>query len=395
MKHKISEGGSIFGSPSPSPLVRPHSIPENGRDAGKVQVPEDYPLGCEIEADGGREREDGVSLGKHLDGEVNAYPSEVHELESDDDGEESEKDDEEEEEEEEEEEVLEADMEGEIVLADASEGGKAGKLAEGRGWPESSNTWEPLEHLQLCPDIVEAYEQSLQSGKKTRKRKRKYTQPKKKLQYSYASSGSKEVKKSRVGRKPSENEPLHEPSYNLGRKETKGDEYSSDKDNDTRKITIQLQEAAKGDGSSVNSSSKGDSTEPSQGDRRTGAKRRKSGSVQRFKPDSSISDPSHAANSIPVNGSYDSAEQLMTGNIDLYPKMKFDLSRDSSIIIRILKPIGYSTSKSNEVEDVSVTFVAIRSDGKEVVVDNKFLKANYPHVLIDFYEQHLRYSPAT
>ncbi|KNA25919.1 hypothetical protein SOVF_002200, partial [Spinacia oleracea] len=34
------------------------------------------------------------------------------------------------------------------------------------------------------------------------------------------------------------------------------------------------------------------------------------------------------------------------------------------------------------------------SDGKELTVDNKFLKANYPHLLINFYEQHLRYSPS-
>ncbi|KAJ0013690.1 hypothetical protein Pint_20832 [Pistacia integerrima] len=33
------------------------------------------------------------------------------------------------------------------------------------------------------------------------------------------------------------------------------------------------------------------------------------------------------------------------------------------------------------------------SDGKEVMVDNKFLKANDPLLLINFYEQHLKYSP--
>ncbi|RWW82689.1 hypothetical protein BHE74_00008837 [Ensete ventricosum] len=34
-----------------------------------------------------------------------------------------------------------------------------------------------------------------------------------------------------------------------------------------------------------------------------------------------------------------------------------------------------------------------RSDGKEVLVDDKELKANNPLLLISFYEQHLRYSP--
>ncbi|MQL98027.1 hypothetical protein Taro_030719 [Colocasia esculenta] len=31
------------------------------------------------------------------------------------------------------------------------------------------------------------------------------------------------------------------------------------------------------------------------------------------------------------------------------------------------------------------------SDGQEVQVDNEFLKANHPMMLIDFYEQHLRF----
>ncbi|KAM3321255.1 hypothetical protein P3S67_008457 [Capsicum chacoense] len=36
-------------------------------------------------------------------------------------------------------------------------------------------------------------------------------------------------------------------------------------------------------------------------------------------------------------------------------------------------------------EDLSITFLAKRSDGKEMLVDNnKFLKMNYPLMLIDF-----------
>ncbi|KAL5991372.1 La ribonucleoprotein [Asimina triloba] len=73
---------------------------------------------------------------------------------------------------------------------------------------------------------------------------------------------------------------------------------------------------------------------------------------------------------------------------------KLDDSRIPPFIIKLIRPIGYSASISNNVQDVSVTFMALRSDGKEVVVDNKFLKVNNPLLLISFYEQHLRYSSA-
>ncbi|PNX84269.1 chromo domain-containing protein LHP1-like [Trifolium pratense] len=36
-----------------------------------------------------------------------------------------------------------------------------------------------------------------------------------------------------------------------------------------------------------------------------------------------------------------------------------------------------------------------KSDGTEVMVDNKYLKTNNPLLLINFYEQHLRYNPTS
>lgn len=30
---------------------------------------------------------------------------------------------------------------------------------ERRGWPETANTWEPLENLQACSDFIEAFEE--------------------------------------------------------------------------------------------------------------------------------------------------------------------------------------------------------------------------------------------
>ncbi|CAK9882282.1 unnamed protein product [Sphagnum jensenii] len=81
---------------------------------------------------------------------------------------------------------------------------------------------------------------------------------------------------------------------------------------------------------------------------------------------------------------------------------KHTLSWDGTIkvtsppfITQILKAISYSNSVTDDKQDVVVLFKASRSDGEEVVVDNKFMRDNYPILLIDFYEQHLRYSTAT
>ncbi|KVH89688.1 Chromo domain-containing protein [Cynara cardunculus var. scolymus] len=56
-----------------------------------------------------------------------------------------------------------------------------------RGWPEATNTWEPVENLLSCPDVIEAFEESSRHGKQrsNRKGKRKQSvvptpQPKKK-----------------------------------------------------------------------------------------------------------------------------------------------------------------------------------------------------------------------
>ncbi|KAJ6379768.1 hypothetical protein OIU76_016422 [Salix suchowensis] len=32
-------------------------------------------------------------------------------------------------------------------------------LIKWRGWPETSNTWEPLENLQSCSDVIDAFEE--------------------------------------------------------------------------------------------------------------------------------------------------------------------------------------------------------------------------------------------
>ncbi|KAL2636489.1 hypothetical protein AAZV13_06G001700 [Glycine max] len=103
-----------------------------------------------------------------------------------------------------------------------------------------------------------------------------------------------------------------------------------------------------------------------------GAKRRKSASsVKRFKrdPDAAAIQPIAAPIHMP------------------------DATNTACNIVKIIKPIGYSASLSDNMHDVLVTFMAMRSDGTEVMVDNRYLKAYNPLLLINFYEMHLRYTP--
>ncbi|KAK9160140.1 hypothetical protein Syun_006481 [Stephania yunnanensis] len=114
-------------------------------------------------------------------------------------GEEEDEEDEEEEEEEEEKERPKLDegfYEIEDVRRKRIRKGKIQYLIKWRGWPENANTWEPLENLQSCSDVIESFEDRLRSGnhKCYRKRKRKqgvsysHTQPKKKKQCSTSTS---------------------------------------------------------------------------------------------------------------------------------------------------------------------------------------------------------------
>ncbi|XAR63364.1 hypothetical protein NMG60_11023275 [Bertholletia excelsa] len=320
--------------------------------------------------------------------------------------------------------------------------GEAQYLIKWRGWPETANTWEPIENLLSCSDVVDAFEESLRSGKRrsSRRRKRKYrgthSQPKKKQQTSPAAATyNVPAVKVRIIEEPSTVAPLDDLSFGkVGGvndakllKQAKENGFGSiltaaGEANDQNELNLKISElrgtiatgvenidkcawfyqdpcASKGDvlGSGL---SKVDGVEQVQSGRRTGAKRRKSGSVKRFKQDSvpCVVNDMHNATGKTTNGPYSrvgwqgSPEPDSAGNI-LGHKNKFDSRKNIPAIIDIIKPVSYSPSEINNAQDVSVNFMAMRSDGKEVVVDNKFLKANNPLLLINFYERHLRYSP--
>lgn len=113
--------------------------------------------------------------------------------------------------------------------------------------------------------------------------------------------------------------------------------------------------------------SKVDGGEPVQGSRSTGAKRRKSGSVKRFKQEAHLSElgatqnaPSRISMRYAARVDQTGVENLDYAGENSGRKNKIDESKEAVRITKILKPMGYSTSVSNNVQDVSVTFMAMR-----------------------------------
>jgi hypothetical protein len=131
---------------------------------------------------------------------------------------------------------------------------------------------------------------------------------------------------------------------------------------------------------------------PSQGGQVTGAKKRKSGCVRRFKLDEGTQvqgDNRDHTSEKPGNEHVDSTEG------EIVDKNKRDEYGNQIHISKIIKPVRYFASIMDGVQQVSIMFKALRSNGEEVLVDDKELKANHPLVLIDYYEQHLRYNPTS
>lgn len=307
-----------------------------------------------------------------------------------------------------------------------------------RGWPETANTWEPLENLQSCSDIIDAFEENLRLQKTaSRRRKRKYgvphTQSKKKQEHQHqffsATDIVRTVKHKILGESlnsSSFTNDVRNPSHHdIGTADQCCEQGSANvnfetqvrkEDNEldttlkelvgtmaTEELNVNKfypQGKASKEDVIAEGLSKVDSTEPIQTSRCIGAKRRKSGSVKRFKQELAKCEQNDAQDAAARNGACSRVQLLGIANSailrnDLPQKNKFDdpANENAPFITQIIKPISYSASVSNSVQDVLVTFMALRSDGKQVMVENKYLKANNPLLLINFYEQHLRYSP--
>ncbi|KAK4748054.1 hypothetical protein SAY87_014640 [Trapa incisa] len=273
--------------------------------------------------------------------------------------------------------------------------GKVQYLIKWRGWPETANTWEPLENLMSCSDVIDAFEERARSGKQKsyRKRKRKsgitHTQPRKKQNIQEQSSySSKPVEGSMndelltsVPIKSSTPQYLHkEVDLTINRPEAletrlegnsqqsvdrtdESSEYDpklselligsvrlngADPENRTKKVQV-----SKGSGIK-NGILKPESAELN---RRTGAKRRKSGSVKRFKQEM-------ASREIDVENTSCGAQMKGIENHNNL-KVNFNLTENDSskvlpFITKIIRPIGFTSSATNNDQNVTVTFRVMR-----------------------------------
>ncbi|KAL6640877.1 hypothetical protein ACP70R_019058 [Stipagrostis hirtigluma subsp. patula] len=298
--------------------------------------------------------------------------------------------------------------------------GKLQYLVKWRGWPESANTWEPFENLKACSDIVDAFEKRSRSPRSSRKRKRKVAttpttdpnpsrgkrgRPPRSEAESLPCSPVREPKKlpcrtssRRVGNnsnKPSyglHEAPVSVPGQKVVHQDSSG-VVSAGFPSQGALLSVSLTDR-QDERQPVNGLSKVDNSvrpPPSQGGQVTGAKKRKSGCVRRFKQDEATKEQGDRdrMNEKPGNEYVDSTEG------EIGDKNKGEDSASQLHIIKIIKPVRYFSTIMDGVQQVSIKFKALRSNGEEVFVDDKELKANNPLVLINYYEQHLRYNPSS
>lgn len=138
--------------------------------------------------------------------------------------------------------------------------------------------------------------------------------------------------------------------------------------NNVDKLAIHFQDAKASEGKGpIDGLSKVDSVEPVQSNRSIGARRRKSGSVKRFKQEPHmcelvVEQNATSRNCIVSGGRVEliGVQNPDTAGENSSYKNKIDESKNALRVTKIIKPIGYSASVSNNIQDVSVTFMAMR-----------------------------------
>lgn len=143
--------------------------------------------------------------------------------------------------------------------------------------------------------------------------------------------------------------------------ELKGAMVTSMEDADRIAITSQEGQLTGGD-TLANGLRKTDGVDPVQLGRCTGAKKRKSGSVKRFKKDPESCSVDDAPNGV---SACDSLVPLSVQHPDFLGnntscKNKYEDSKSMCTITEIVKPISYKASVSNNVQEVLVAFEAVR-----------------------------------
>ncbi|KAL6560440.1 La ribonucleoprotein [Orobanche gracilis] len=329
--------------------------------------------------------------------------------------------------------------------------GKVQYLIKWRGWSEAANTWEPVENLLQCSDIIDAFEESLKGGKyKSRRRKRKtgvthVQQPKKKENYQHQRSPvaatynvpshvirisdelipfprlndftcinetniidinsletSKKEKENTGAKMVSIMREVEKEQNELDLKlcALKGAMVTGYEDADRLAMVTSQEGQPTGDNLANESKRTDDVVVQAQSEaqaqlvfRFTGARKRKSGFVKRFTKDPALCSVDDVLNGVstctPLVPVSNQCPDFLGNNAECSNNKNED-SRSMFTITQIVRPISWRTSMSNNIRDVLLTFEAVRSDGTKVTVDNKFLKANNPLLLIDFYEKNLR-----